>query len=242
MLMMRRTLSIARAHASLATLAALAALAALAGCQSNGVPTGAQVATGQLGNGGFAFDCDDSVACDRYTNAAKSFPDAIALSSTFTIRYVPKSGGSSTGVTVGAVGETFIAPGVNGLTALHTGYGTIVARNASGAVVEFASVPIYKPESLVIYDAAYTGTSPVPITSVTLHVGEVRNLRALARAHTFDLAGTLQYEWTSPSDGVLTLNQEATGKVTLSGATVGTTHLTVAGGTFEQDLSVQVTP
>lgn len=214
---------------------------ALAGCGEAGQPTGASVAAGQLGNGGFAFTCDDSVACDRYSNTAKTFPDAIALSSTFRIQYVAKDP-KTTGITVGAVGDSFIAPSPKGFTALRAGWATIVARNASGEILEFLSVPVQKPDSLVVYDAGYVGSSPTPITTVKMNVGDVRSLRALARAGRVDLAGTLQYEWTSPADGVLSVYGDATGKVTIVASNAGSTRVRVVGGTFEEELAVQVAP
>lgn len=241
---MKRPTALAASSASAAQAAALGLAVALGGCQSIGSPGPGSPSyrEGQLGNGGFAFECDDSVACDRFTNTAKTFPDAIALGSTFRVRYIPKDADVK-GVTVGSVGSTFVThAATGGLAATKAGYATITAVNGTGSLVEFVTVPVRAPDALVVYDAAYKGTSPSRITSLTLAVGAGKSLRALARAKQADLAGTLAYEWTASASDVVDVRAEASGKVTLTGLVPGKARVSVVGGTFTQELDVEVTP
>ena len=212
---------------------------ALAAC--NSVPTGASVAPGQLGNGGFAFECDDSVACDRYSHTAKTFPDAVALGSTFRVRYVAKGSSDATSVTVGSVGDWF-TPALRGLSAQKKGWGTFVARDNAGKILDFVTVPVVSADQIVVYDAAYVGDTPTRVTSVKLGVGDTKSFRALARRGTDDLAGMLAYDWSAPATGVVQIDAQASGKVAITGIGAGTTRVTVEGASYKQTLDVEVTP
>ena len=60
-------------------------LAVMAGCSAN-----SGYKPGELGNGGFYFSCDNAVSCNRYSNDASKFPEAVSLGSTFQVRFEPK--------------------------------------------------------------------------------------------------------------------------------------------------------
>src|SRR5690242_15742995 len=67
----------------------IACVAFGAGCtggERNPSPSSQSVQKGLLGNGGFTFRCDDSVACDRWNNA-DTFPEAVALGSNFDLQF-----------------------------------------------------------------------------------------------------------------------------------------------------------
>lgn len=231
------------APTAIATLAML-----LVGCGS--AADKASYKAGELGNGGFNFQCDDSVACDRY-NAAKSFPTDVALGSTFRVRYIPKDSDVSvnqtpadTGVTVGTIGSTYLQYGPDGFAALKAGIGAVTARNAQGSLVEYTTIRVTPPDALVVYDAAYQssqGSTPPKVSNVSIKLNEEKSLRALARAKSQDLAGSLKYEWTSSAENIVETNSDAQGRVTLVGKAVGNATVTVEGGTFKQTFPVVVT-
>lgn len=223
---------------------AAAAALLIVGCSSkleSGTPA---YKAGELGNGGFEFTCDDSVACNKF-NAAATFPNTVARGASFRVKYVPRDArtnepGSSAGVTTSAVGNTYLSYGPDGFVGVKAGLGTITARNAQGQLVEFTTIKIEKPDTIVVYDGEYSGTTTPPlIDKVTLSVGERKTLRALARSGGHDLAGLLQYEWAT--DGVIVgVDSPMQGKATITAKKAGTATLTVTGGTFTQEIPVEV--
>ena len=115
---------------SLATV--LASVGMLAGCSSNPSSGSPAYKAGELGNGDFLFQCDDSVACDRWsTNAAKDFPEQIASGSTFDVRFVANgeqgislipNGSTYSGVT-GEPVAPYVSTGPDGFLAKQPGFG-----------------------------------------------------------------------------------------------------------------------
>ncbi len=235
----------------LIAIAALGVLA-VAGCAST---DGSK--PGELGNGGFYFACTDAVSCARYSDDAARFPKAVSVGSTFQVRFTPKSSssleasdshinltsGTDRGITIEPVGE-FISRGPNGLAALKLGYGTVTARDAAGQLIDFVNIRVAKPDALVIYDAAVEhGDTPSRIGSLTISLGQrdSRRLRAFAQEKNSVLAGSLAVEWSvEPPTGVVDLFDNE-GELTITPRAAGTAKLTASGGTFAQEISVEVT-
>jgi hypothetical protein len=229
-------------------LAALAAAALTVGCQLDD----GGYAAGELGNGGFYFSCDDAVACSRYTDDASQFPKAVALGSTFSVRYVPKPSSGldiklndsapDRGVTVQPISNAYVARGANGLAAIKAGYATIASRDAAGQLVDYVVIRVARPDALVVYAADESRTDPPLVSNVTLGRGDKRAFRALAREGTATLAGSLQMEWRSSNPGVVDIESTTEGKVTVVARSAGSATLEATGGTFTQTLAVEVMP
>src|SRR5262245_4996014 len=106
---------------------------ALFGC-TNPASGSSQYKPGELGNGGFLFKCDDSVACDRWsTNNARDFPQQIATGAVFRATFVASGdqginlGGGTTyeGATAQPVSPYMSATPDGNFTTVKPGYGVI---------------------------------------------------------------------------------------------------------------------
>jgi len=225
----------------------VAALSVLGGCQLDD----SGYKAGELGNGGFYFSCDDAAACSRYTNDASKFPKDVAVSSTFGVRFVPKTdttgiqihfndSNPDRGIVIQTIGD-FVSKGPKGLTAVKTGYTSIVARDAAGFVIDYTVIQIAKPDSLVVFAADDPSTNPPRIERVALANGERRAFRAFAQKNKADLAGSLQVDWKSDDPTVAEVENTTDGKVTIIARKSGSTMLKVRGATFEQVVPVEVT-
>jgi hypothetical protein len=233
----------------LGALGAIAAIALASACTPTPA-TDPAFEPGALGNGSFVFACDDAFACDPYSGTADKFPKQVSLGATFSVRFVakgetaPVNPSTPTGQTLGAVGNAYLGPAIGGgFDALKPGFATIAARNAQGFIVDFVTLEITKPDSLAIYDASQLSSfSKVSLDKVTLKVDEQLTLRALPRSKSQDLAGSLRYEWTpGDSSGVVAVGSATQTTATIVGKKVGTSTVSVTGGTFSQSLSVEVT-
>lgn len=232
-----------------------------AGCSSTGPrPPESAIRKGELGNGGFTFTCDDSVVCARYANTAQDFPKAVALGSTFRLGFVPNPGTQidvsltrnsvdfsaedrQRGYAIDAVGRQWISRGPEGLAAVKPGYGTVVAKNGLGQLIDYAVVRIAAPDTIVVYDGTFTGSgSPQRLTDVKLKVGEQRKLRALGRAKGEDLAGAIRFEWYVVDENVIQIDRSTEGTVTLTGRAAGKTSMSTQGGAMSTNTTLEVTP
>ena len=224
-------------------------LLAVSGCSS----ADSGYKAGELGNGGFYFACTDAVSCARYSDDAAKFPKAVSLGSSFQVRFVSKTSANDThiafneqapnrGITISPVGE-FISRGPAGLVALKTGWATITSRDAAGQLVDFVNLRVAKPDALVVYDAdsVHSGDAPERVETVTLVGAESRALRAFAKEDNSVLGGTLAVEWSCSPTDIVDL-QDDEGKVTLRARKPGTATLTATGGTFTQQVQVEVKP
>lgn len=221
----------------------VAAAAGCSACDSGYKP-------GELGNGGFYFSCSDAVSCSRYSNDAAKFPQAVSLGSTFQVRFVPKSSDTlitfdeklpDRGITIKAVGE-YLSRGASGLAAIKTGYATVTSRDASGRLVDFVTLRVAKPDALVIYAADDVTDAPKRVESVSIGKAESRTYRAFAQEKKAVLAGSLAVEWTSSAPSILEIDSTSEGKVTVIGRAAGTANLVAVGGTFKQEIQVEVKP
>jgi len=232
---------------SLLALLACGAVAFTAGCSLS--DSGSK--PGELGNGGFYFSCDDAVACSRYSNDASKFPEAVAVGSTFAVRFVPKSNSgldihfnesaTDRGLTVAPISEVYVSRGAKGLAAVKTGYATLASRDAAGVFVDYVVLRVAKPDALVVYSADATSTStPAHVDSIELSAGDRRTYRALAQQNKADLAGSLQIEWTSSNPSVAAVESTTDGKATVVAKSAGSAALVAVGGTFTQSIPITV--
>ena len=207
---------------------------------------------GELGNGGFYFSCDDAVSCAEYSNDAKKFPETVSLGSTFKVRFVSQSTSSKAsyitfnesapdrGLTVNPIGE-YLSFGPRGMLAQKEGYATITSRDAAGQLVDYINVQIAKPDAIVVYAADDVSAIPKRIEAVTVSISDQRTFRAFARQNRKTLAGSLQVEWTSSKPELFDV-ETTDGKAVLIPKKAGQGMLVAVGGTFKQEIPVEVTP
>lgn len=200
-------------------------------------------APGELGNGYFFFSCDDAISCSRYSNDAAKFPSLISLGSKFSIRFASNASPQSSpeGATVLPVGP-FVSRGPEGFAAIKTGYETMTARNVAGQVVDFKTIRIVRPNSLVVYAAEDPTDAPKRIDAVPLRPTDRKSFRAFAQHDTTPLAGSLAIEWTSSDRSIFDIESTIDGKVTVVAKARGSARLIVVGGSFEQQIPVTVSP
>lgn len=230
-----------------ALLIGLAAVAAV-GCTGVGHPSASSpsVKKGELGNGGFTFKCDDSVACDRYNNA-DLFPTDIALGSTFELDFLLRQDSNGftylkdaeRGTTIEPVGK-YVNRGASGFAAVEPGIATLSARDQKGWLVDYITVRIAKPDSLIVYDSEYKGTNPERLVSIEMDADERRSFRTVAQQGLKPLAGSVTVEWTSADTNVVAIEGYSRGKVTIVAKAEGSTTLKAKGGGLEQKLEVRV--
>ncbi len=207
---------------------------------------------GELGNGGFYFSCSDTVSCSRYSDDAKKFPQSVSLGSSFSVRFVSNTSATDThmnfderapdrGITITAVGE-YLSKGPNGLVALKPGYASVISRDAAGQLVDFVSLRVARPDALVIYAADDVRDNPDRIDTVSLAKSDRRSFRAFAQEKKQLLAGTLAVDWRSSDPTIVDIESLADGKATIVARRAGSAKLFAVGGTFEQQIPVEVRP
>lgn len=230
--------------------AALAACAMALGCSGITHPSASSpsVKKGELGNGGFTFKCDDSVACDRWNNADE-FPSDVALGSTFELDFLLRQDSrgfvwlkdAERGTTIEPVGK-YINRGSSGFAAVEPGIATISARDQKGWLVDYITVRVARPTGLVVYDADYRGDDPERLATISLQNGDRRSFRTVAQQAGRTLAGLITVEWTSDDKNVVAIEGYSRGQVTIIAKGKGTAVLTAkGGGGLVQNIDVEVT-
>lgn len=251
-----RRWSTARACAgAMAVLAALGASGALAGCNDNPAPGSAAYKEGELGNGDFLFACDDGVACLPYRGDARKFPKQIATGSNFDVRFVAKGQQGTTinidgkryeGVTVEAVAP-YVSKAPGEFAAIKPGYGTVMARDSAGTIIDYVTLKIVPPDDLIVYDAnfdAERGDDPPRIQSITLKIDEAPRYRVVAEYGGNAAAGSIPVKWEAKSDSgenVVVVESYASGVVNLRAKSVGKATLTATGASLTKTIEVEVT-
>jgi hypothetical protein len=256
---------------SLIVCAAGMALMGLANGGCNGNPSVGSPAykEGRLGNGSFLFRCDDSVACDRWsTGDAKDFPDLIATGANFNLRFVADgqegtitiAGTRYDGVTIEPV-SPYVGRGPLGFASLKPGFATVIARDAKGYVIDYVTLNIVKPDSLVVYSAEYKGSSPVPVEKMTFTTsatssssssssstggtpitsGSRKSFRTVGQVSLRAIAGSIQVKWESADPTIADVESYSGGVATVIGKKVGTTKLKAIAGGLEKNIDVEVT-
>lgn len=242
------------APARSSTALALAALVSVTcvGCQMDFSESDGGEADGALGNGTFYFDCADAVTCKRFGSEREVFPSAVSLGSTFQVRYEarPRAAGvriayddtaPERGLTVASVGEG-ISVGAHGFLALGEGLSSLVARDASGKVVDFVAVRVARPDDLVVYSVLETGPDPTAVDTIALEATSRASYRAFARSGDELLAGALAVQWRSSDPTVFVVDHVRDGTATIVARGSGIASLVATGGTFVREISVMVTP
>jgi hypothetical protein len=225
---------------------------AMVGCATANPPSGsAAYKDGELGNGGFLFKCDDSVACDRWsTNSAKDFPDQIATGAVFDVRFVANADqGSSTkespytGVTAQPV-KPYIDRNADGhFATLKPGFGVIAARDSKGTIVDYATIKIVKPDTLVVYTSDYKGSDPPAIDALTMKLAAARKtFRAVAERAHVPLAGSVTVAWSSSAPDIVQVESYSQGVVTVVAKQIGKATLRADGAALAKEIPVEVTP
>jgi hypothetical protein len=224
-------------------------LFALAGCTSNPPAGSTAYKEGKLGNGSFLFKCDDAVACDRWsTDDAKDFPTQIATGSNFRLRFVADGQEGTTlnikgtqydGITLAPVGP-YVSSGPDGFAAVNPGYGTVYARDSKGAVIDYVTFRIVKPDDLVVYQADYKGVDPVPVRKIAMTVGQRQSFRTFGRYKQEVVAGSIRVQWTSTDTEIAEVDSYTRGVVTILPKAPGTTKLTAVGGGLTKEIDLEV--
>jgi hypothetical protein len=226
---------------------------ALSGCNDNPAPGSTAYKEGELGNGDFLFACDDGVACLPYSGDAKKFPTAIASGATFDVRFVAKNqqGTSITidekrydGITTVGLAP-YVSSGPSGFSASKPGFGTILVRDSGGTVIDYVTLKFVKPDTLVVYDAAYDvgrGKEPPAIQALNLKVDDASSYRVVAQYNRESIAGSIPVEWESESPDIVEVESYTRGVVNLRAKGAGKTTLVANGGGLAKTINVEVTP
>lgn len=206
---------------------------------------------GSLGNGAFLFQCDDSVACSRWSGAAEKFPKMIATGSTFQLRFVPNEaqgevididGSDFKNFTVQTIGTTRLSPEpAGGFAAVAPGYATVVARDAKGSIIDYAAVHIVQPNGLVVYDASYSGDDPDSVLAINIKVDEDRSYRVVGERDLEAIAGSIRVKWESADADVVQVESYSSGVVKIRAKGVGKTKLIASGGGITKEIDAEVT-
>jgi hypothetical protein len=266
-LMFASAFSSSRPRAAHAAAVLLAATLAACSSVTDPGPGSAAYQAGALGNGGFTFSCADTKdACLAQTNAdAKAFPAGVVKGSTFRVRYIPKPGvqssinvaiddtsgaasasasGSSTG-SITCVGDKYLRPATPaGFLAVTPGNGTLVARDNTGALVEFTTIAIREASRLAIFAATFEGASSAPsVRSIVMKKGEQRSFRVVAQDVTDQiLGGSFLTDWKAENAKIADVDTRDRGVVNLVGLDVGKTTITVTGLEISTAIPVEVQP
>jgi hypothetical protein len=222
----------------------------IGGCADNPSTGSPAYKEGELGNGAFLFECDDSVACDRWTtNNAKDFPSQIATGSVFNLRFVTNDdkGHSGTfrihdqeytGVTAVPIGP-YVSSGPDGFAAVSPGYGTVVARDHKGSIIDYASLKIVKPDGLVIYRAEYKGNDPDRIQATTIGLNQSQSFRTVGEFGGEAVAGSIRIQWESANPSIAQVESYTRGVVKVVGRSPGKTRLKAVGAALEKEIDVE---
>lgn len=221
----------------------------LAACSATPSSNDVAYKAGSLGNGSFLFDCDDSVACARWSNNAKEFPTLFTTGSNFNLAFIATEdqgntnlstgNGTYPGLTIEAVGP-YVGKGPDGFAALQPGYGSVIAHDKDGKVIDFITLHIVKPEALVVYDAEYTGAEPVPVDAVGLATDDRARYRTVGETRGEPSAGSIRVEWTSDDPSIVAVESYVRGVVTLHALRHGSTAVTAAGAALTKRITVVV--
>jgi len=221
----------------------------LAACSASASTGDPAYKTGALGNGAFLFSCDDSVACAKWNDNAKEFPTLFTTGSTFRLTlvanvdpgspYVAIGSTANPGVTLEAVGP-YVGSGLDGFAALQPGYGTVVAHDRDGKVIDYVPLHIVVPDALVVYDAAYTGDHPPSVDALSLQNGDRPSYRTVGEVASEASAGSIRVAWTAADPTTLAIESYTDGVVTLHALRHGTTTLTAVGAALTKTITVDV--
>lgn len=223
--------------------AALVAVATAA-CDDEGPPRTPASASGELGQGRFVYRCDNSIADCNAEGDAQVFPDAVVMGGTFALEFLPENE-KLTGITLEAAASDFLSRSPKGFTGLKPGFGTVLAKDSAGRVVDFRAIEIVKAHRLGVYEANATDrrpNAPAFIVTIEVAVGATRALRAIGRTSDGTaLAGVIGYDWSTADSSVATIETFSTDAVTIKGRKAGSTKLVLEGGGRKEEIDLIVT-
>lgn len=221
---------------------ALLATAAV-GCGDDGPPRTSASVGGELGQGRFVYRCDNSIADCNPQGDATVFPDAVVSGGTFELEFLPENQ-DITGITLESASSEILEKSPKGFTGQKAGFGTVLAKDSSGRIVDFRSVEIVIPDHIGVYESAAEGRRPdAPdfLITVELELDKTRALRALGRTDTGDpLAGVVGYEWSTDNKEIATIETFSRDSVTIKGRKEGTTQLVIKGSGKEERIDLVV--
>lgn len=234
---------------------AVAAVAALGACTGNPGAGSAAYKEGVLGNGSFVFACDDGIACRPYSNDADKFPKAIASGSNFDVRFVPKGqeGNAlvlSDGRRYEGIKTTALAPYVepagdgDGFAAVKAGFGTVLARDSRGTIVDYVTLTIVQPDTLIVYDANYDGglfaKPPPQLEALNMNVDDRGSYRVVAGYARAEAAGSIPVDWSSDDPTVVQIESYSGRVVNVIAKKAGNATLTAKGAGVIKTVPVEV--
>lgn len=244
-----------RLHSKRSNLAVAALGLALGGGCLNSTPAPpVQETTGELGNGVFRWDC---VSSADPTCGTGVFPTAVAVGSRFELVFV---GGNhlpdGLGVaTLDPVSPTRLADTGVALEALRAGE-VSVAAFGDGYAIDYLTLHLRPVDDLMLgeYESSYDepcddfdfddvcdGTGGVVADPpVSLVVGEVTRVRARPFGGGRDLAGALDYTWTSLTPDLLDVGDPTGRGARLTPLGVGVVRLSVRAGDFVEVFEYEV--
>lgn len=195
--------------------------------------------TGNLGNGSFSYVCvsADDPACANATGGTgttgaspSNFPAAVASGAHFKVTYQANDSTQGGDPSLKPVAPEYIsALSADGsLTALKPGIDDLVARSSvNGLVFDYTEIVISPISSLAVTSAG----APLP-TTVQLSVsGSERLVASVLGPHNEQLAGGIDYTWTSSDPTIVSLGEgNPTALNDVTGVKAGNATLTVTAG------------
>lgn len=136
--------------------------------------------------------------------------------------------------------RAYVGSGLDGFAALQPGYGTVVAHDRDGKVIDYVPLHIVVPDALVVYDAAYTGDHPPSVDALSLQNGDRPSYRTVGEVASEASAGSIRVAWTAADPTTLAIESYTDGVVTLHALRHGTTTLTAVGAALTKTITVDV--
>lgn len=205
---------------------------------SSGCGTGSSPSTpGELGNGRFRYACvgnSDPFCPDGMV--ASSFPEAIAVSSRFSLTYEPDDDGPTP--VVEPASRAAVTKQLDVFTLQQPGYVAVLAQTAFGDVVDLLHLTGRHVTDMTIV------TGDMEQSTLRLGVGEQLDVTAEPRDEFQTLlAGSLQYLWTADDPSIFQVVTDTDDDdVTLEGVAQGSSVLHIQAGGYAHTIEVEIGP
>jgi hypothetical protein len=214
---------------------------ALIGCSSKSAGT----RSGNLGKGGFSYQCLNGAADFACGSANKTtpttFPAAVAEGSYFGITFQPSDTAAAGNPSLRSVSDDYLTSDTPGeFLAKKPGRSAIVARSSTdGRFVDYTLVTVAPISTLrMMRQGEFVDDK------LSMRVGDAFDFRALPMNVRGDgLAGMVPYDWKSTDSEVLKLDG-ANPSATINGRAIraGTSTLTANVGSHTISIDITVTP
>ena len=227
---------------------AVCALACSSGNPGPGCPS---FKAGALGNGGFTFRCDDSVACDRWSNSAQNFPTKVAAGSSFELNFFAKNENGTIEIKINEAPDhrgyhiegvqSHVGKDANGKFAVtKPGIATFMARDGKGWIVDYVTMQVFQPDGLVVYESSYKGSTPPRVQSINLTKSQRKSFRAVGEINKQPLAGAFTVDWSSADPAIVDIETISEGTATIIAKGPGTTKLIAEAAGTKEEIAVEV--